>query len=249
MADVVQPGKLNLRIETMPSALSPIGVLASGGLDSAILVSYLLDKGRRVQPFYIRSNLYWEAAELAGLQAYLATIANERLSPLVELQLPLQDLYAGHWSLAGNRTPDAATPDEAVYLPGRNLILIIKAALWCQLHGIDRLALGVLASNPFADATPKFFAALEDVLRQIGQPPLVIERPFGQMQKREVMELGRGYPLGLTFSCIAPVNRIHCGRCNKCAERQAAFRIIGEPDPTRYATDGPVETSRPGGRG
>ena len=62
----------------MPSAQSPIGVLASGGLDSAILVSYLLEKGERVQPFYIRSNLYWEAAELAGLQAYLAAIACER---------------------------------------------------------------------------------------------------------------------------------------------------------------------------
>ena len=154
----------------------------------------------------------------------------------MELQLPLDDLYAGHWSLGGNRTPDATTSDEAVYLPGRNLLLIIKAALWCQLHGIGRLALGVLASNPFDDATPKFFASLEEVLRRIGQPPLVIERPFGQMQKREVMELGRRYPLGLTFSCIAPVDGLHCGRCNKCAERQAAFRMIDLTDPTRYAT-------------
>lgn len=220
----------------MPSALSPIGVLASGGLDSTILVSYLLEKGERVQPFYIRSNLYWEAAELAGLKAYLAAIACERLLPLAELQLPLDDLYAGHWSLAGNRTPDAATADDAVYLPGRNLLLIIKAGLWCQLHGMGRLALGVLGSNPFDDATPQFFGALEDVLRRIGQPPMVIERPFGQMQKREVMELGRRYPLGLTFSCIAPVNCRHCGRCNKCGERQAAFRMIDLPDPTEYAT-------------
>ena len=113
-----------------------------------------------MQPFYIRSNLYWEAAELAGLQAYLAAIATSDLLPLVELQLPLEDLYAGHWSVSGNRTPDATTSDEAVYLPGRNLLLIIKAALWCQLHGIERLALGVLASNPFDDATPKFFARL-----------------------------------------------------------------------------------------
>ncbi len=84
-----------------------IGVLASGGLDSAILISHLLDQGERVQPFYIRSNLYWEAAELAGLQAYLAAIATDNLLPLVQLQLPLDDLYAGHWSISGNRTPDA----------------------------------------------------------------------------------------------------------------------------------------------
>lgn len=211
-----------------------IGVLASGGLDSAILISHLLDQGQRVQPFYIRSNLFWEAAELTGLQAYLAAVATNRLLPLVVLQLPLEDLYAGHWSVSGQRTPDASTADDAVYLPGRNLLLIIKAALWCQLHGIERLALGVLGSNPFADATPDFFHAVENVLRQIGQPPLRIELPLGKMQKREVMELGRRYPLGLTFSCIAPIGGLHCGRCNKCAERQAAFRMIDLPDPTRY---------------
>ncbi len=167
-----------------------IGVLASGGLDSAILISHLLDKGERVQPFYIRSNLFWEGAELAGLQAYRAAVATGNLLSLVELQLPLDDLYSGHWSISGNRTPDATTPDEAVYLPGRNLLLIIKAALWCQLHGIDRLALGVLASNPFEDATPEFFSAVERVLSRIGQPPLRLELPFAKLHKRDVMEIG-----------------------------------------------------------
>jgi len=40
----------------------------------------------------------------------------------------------------------------------------------------------------------------------------------------------------LTFSCIAPVDGLHCGRCNKCAERAAAFRLTGTDDPTPYAS-------------
>ena len=36
-----------------------IGVLASGGLDSSILLAHLLGQGDRVQPFYIRKGLYW----------------------------------------------------------------------------------------------------------------------------------------------------------------------------------------------
>ena len=48
------------------------------------------------------------------------------------------------------------------------------------------------------------------------------------------MRLGRDYPLGLTFSCIAPERGLHCGGCNKCAERQEAFRDAGMADPTRY---------------
>jgi 7-cyano-7-deazaguanine synthase len=215
--------------------MATIGVLVSSGLDSAILVSHLLDQKETVQPFYVQCGLSWQAAELASLEKYLAAVASNRLASLVTLQLPLADLYTGHWSLTGQQIPNAATPDEAVYLPGRNLLLATKPALWCQMHGIGRLALGVLASNPFDDATAGFFAALENVLARLGQPPLKIVRPFGKMHKREVMQLGRGYPLGLTFSCIAPVDGKHCGRCNKCAERQAAFALIGIEDPAKYA--------------
>ena len=53
--------------------------------------------------------------------------------------------------------------------------------------------------------------------------------------KRQVMERGRDDPLELTFSCISPVAGKHCGRCNKCAELQRAFRDIGLEDPTCYA--------------
>ena len=71
--------------------------------------------------------------------------------------MPLGDLYGNHWSTSGRNAPDAASPDDAVYLPGRNALLTLKPALWCVLHGIEELALAVLASNPFADATDRFF--------------------------------------------------------------------------------------------
>lgn len=213
-----------------------IGVLASGGLDSAILVSYLLEKGHAVQPFYVNSGLHWQPAELAGLQSYLAAVATRALASLIQFDLPLADLYAGHWSLTGNRIPGAETPDEAVYLPGRNLLLAIKPALWCQMHGIGQLALGALGSNPFDDATDEFFATLESILSRLGQPALKIIRPFGKLHKDEVMQLGRNYPLGLSFSCINPIGGLHCGHCNKCAERKAAFRAVNLEDSTEYAT-------------
>jgi 7-cyano-7-deazaguanine synthase len=49
------------------------------------------------------------------------------------------------------------------------------------------------------------------------------------------MALGRDLPLELTFSCIAPAGELHCGRCNKCAERRAAFREADREDRTSYA--------------
>jgi 7-cyano-7-deazaguanine synthase len=233
-----------------------VGLLLSGGLDSGILLGQLLRSGRRVQPFYVRCGLVWEEAELRAVRAILQAMrevsplpvregqgvrarpdsANtDAVSPLVILEMPLADLYGQHWSLSGQNTPDAASPDEAVYLPGRNALLTLKPALWCALHGIEELALGVLASNPFADATNRFFHAFARALEQAVESRLRFTRPLAQLGKKEVMELGRGLPLELTFSCIAPASGLHCGHCNKCAERQHAFHSVGVDDPTQYA--------------
>lgn len=222
---------------------SPIGVLLSGGIDSSILLGHLLERGYRVRPFYIRSQLVWQAAELAAAERFLQAVAAPRLEKLVILDLPLGDLYEDHWSVTARHTPDAASDDEAVYLPGRNTLLIVKAALWCQLHGVEQLALGVLGCNPFADATPEFFESLQRALNCGTVARIQIARPFAGFDKRQVMELGRGLPLEWTFSCIAPSGGLHCGQCNKCAERMAAFRVVGAHDPTPYAVTATSESS------
>jgi 7-cyano-7-deazaguanine synthase len=215
---------------------SAIGVLASGGLDSAILVGHLLDHHRTVQPFYVRTGLTWQTLELASLERFLAAIAVSRLQRLVILDLPLADLYGGHWSLTGDNVPAADSPDEAVFLPGRNALLLVKPAVWCQLHGIHELALATLGTSPFADASAAFIRDFEAAINHGPAPPLRLGRSFGEKNKREVMHLGRYLPLELTFSCIAPVNGLHCGRCNKCAERRSAFTEAQIPDKTHYAT-------------
>ena len=217
------------------SVSDTIGVLASGGLDSAILVGQLLAQGRRVQPFYIRTGLVWQVCELPALRRFLRAIAMDRLSDLVVLDLPLSDIYAGHWSVTGDNSPSAESPDEAVFLPGRNALLIVKAAVWCQLHGIGQLALAPLGSSPFEDASEAFLSDFQAAINRGVERPVKLLRPFGEMTKRQVMQLGRELPLALTFSCIAPVGEMHCGRCNKCAERQGAFREAGIDDRTAYA--------------
>ncbi len=221
----------------------PTGVLLSGGLDSSILLGMLAGQGRRVQPLYVRSGLLWEAEELRAVGHFLRALASPRVLELTILDLPVGDLYGEHWSVTGDETPGASTPDEAVYLPGRNLLLLTKAGLWCKRHGLRQLALGVLGINPFADATPAFVDHLQAVLNCYPAAPLEIVRPLACTGKRQVMEMGRGFPLELTFSCIAPCHGLHCGRCNKCAERKAAFALIGK-DPTQYACSTPSPSGR-----
>lgn len=216
----------------------PIGLLLSGGLDSSILLAELLCQGHRVQPFYVRSHLIWEDAELRAVERFSLAMAERfpgQMDPRVVLDLPVDDLYHGHWSVTGRETPAEGSPDEAVYLPGRNLLLLVKAAVWSRSHGIDEIALGLLRSNPFGDATNAFFEQFQAVCNAALGGRLRFVRPFGHLSKAQAMALGRGLPLEATFSCIAPVDGLHCGRCNKCAERRLAFGALGGADPTRYA--------------
>ena len=122
-----------------------------------------------------------------------------------------------------------------MYLHGRNALLAIKAALWCQLNAVEVLALAALATNPFADASDTFFSRFESAINLPGTRRLRLIAPLAGLTKKDVMQLGRHYPLSLTFSCIAPVGGLHCGKCNKCAERQLAFRAAGIHDKSVYA--------------
>jgi 7-cyano-7-deazaguanine synthase len=222
-------------IEPFSAESASIGLLLSGGLDSAILLHQMLDQGWRIQPFYVRSGCVWQPYEVQAVTELLVAMAQPKLSRLVELDMPVDDLYAGHWSMTGQAVPDSRSPDEAVFLPGRNPLLLLKPALWCVMHGISGIALATLAANPFDDATPEFFARFEAMIEQATGCPFRVVRPFETLSKRCVMKLGQGMPLELTFSCLAPVGGLHCGRCNKCAERAAAFAHWNTSDPTEYA--------------
>jgi 7-cyano-7-deazaguanine synthase len=221
-------------------------VLYSGGLDSAVLVASEA-RDRIVRPMYVSVGLAWEAEELAQAERVLQSPAfGARILPIQRLSLTVADvLPESHWAISG--TPPAYdTPDEDVYLPGRNLVLLAKAALACAAGGIHRIAIGPLAGNPFPDATPAFFASMARSASLGLAHELAIAAPFAAMHKAEVIRLGSalGVPFALTMSCMKPREGLHCGLCSKCRERRDAFDEAGVPDPTGYRAPSPrVRTS------
>src|SRR5437763_384604 len=136
-----------------------LAILISGGLDSAILLGESLRTRTAVHPLYVRQGLFWESVELRFLQRFLDALRGPALRPLHVLELPTADLYGSHWSITGESVPDAASAGAAVFLPGRNVLLLAKAILWCHLHQVPAVALAPLETNPFPDATPAFFSA------------------------------------------------------------------------------------------
>jgi 7-cyano-7-deazaguanine synthase len=215
-----------------------VAVLFSSGLDSAVLAAAEA-RSSVVHPIYVSCGLAWEHEELEASRRLLAEAAYEGVQPGTCLAFTVADLYApDHWAFRG--TPPAFdTPDKDVYLAGRNIVLLSKAAIHCAQRRISRIVIGTLAGNPFPDATTHFFDTLAQAVSLGLAHQIAIEAPFRHMHKEDVIRLGQqlGVPLELTLSCMNPHDGLHCGQCSKCRERRDAFRGAGIDDPTRYAQE------------
>jgi 7-cyano-7-deazaguanine synthase len=225
-------------------------VLLSGGLDSAVLFAEEVARSSDVVPVYVSVGLAWESAERQAVHALLTRLTATSARPLVTLSVDMSDVYpANHWAMVG-RPPGYHTPDEAVYLPGRNIVLLGKTAVFCATAGIARIVIGTLAHNPFPDATADFRAAMAAALSAGLNHRLQIDAPYADLGKAEVIHRGLALdlPFELTLSCMSPVwtpaaiaakaaptVAQHCGICSKCRERHLAFVEAGAADPTPYA--------------
>jgi 7-cyano-7-deazaguanine synthase len=194
-----------------------VAVLFSAGLDSAVLLAHALARGE-AQPIYVGSGLAWEQEERAAAARVLAAPALRGARPLVSLTVDMRDVYPpSHWAVRGE-APAFDTPDEDVYLDGRNIVLLSKAAVYMARAELTEIWLGTLSVGLAA--------------------PIGITVPFASMHKADVIRRGVALqvPLELTLSCMQPAGGRHCGRCSKCRERRDAFSQAGVPDPTEYAS-------------
>jgi 7-cyano-7-deazaguanine synthase len=214
-----------------------VAVLFSGGLDSAVLLAQAAQAGA-VQPIYVSAGLAWEDQERPLASDLLRTLpGRDRIRPLAALRVDMRDVYpATHWAVRGE-APAFDTPDEDVYIEGRNIVLLSKASVFMARAKIHRVMMGTLAGNPFPDASTAFFESMAESLSIGLNWRVEIEAPLASMHKADVIRLGAslGVALEATLSCMQPPGGLHCGRCSKCRERRDAFIEDGVVDRTRYA--------------
>ena len=213
-------------------------VLVSGGIESSVLLNDALSRYDHVTPIYIRNHLRWEDTEVFCLKNFVRSLKQTNLRPLVILDLTMRDLYENHWSITGIKIPGGKTPDDSVYLPGRNIVFLSKAACYAAMKNISFIEIGILRGNPFADSSKVFFKKMSDLLSLGLSMDIQIKAPFQKMKKEDVIAFGKKLPLESTFSCLNPKGYEHCGDCNKCVERKKAFFAAGVFDKTKYKKPG-----------
>ena len=212
-------------------------VLLSGGLDSTVLLSYVGQTGP-VTPLHVRCGYAWEHAEAHCISRLMCSALAPRIKPLQTITFDMRDIVPeGHWSLTGI-APAYRTDDEEVYIEGRNIMLLSKAAVLASKLKIKKIAIGLLKGNPFPDATPMFLTTMSRALTLGLAHDIQIQTPLATWSKADVVREAKrvGLPFDLTISCMSPIGGRHCGQCSKCRERHDGFVEALIHDPTDYAT-------------
>lgn len=234
----MQPTALTINLAA--TEMAGVAVLTSGGFDSCAMLANTAER-HTAHPIYVKTGMIWESAELAALNRFLTAIASPTLMPLTVLEVPAKPLLgAQHWTMEPDEIPEYDAPDETVYIPGRNIVLISLAAIWCSLNDVHHIQIGTLAGNPFPDATPEFREQIAKS-NSIGlDHQLTVHAPFADIHKEDILSnFGSRFPLHLTLTCAKPASTDadeaqHCGSCNKCRERHEAYIAAGIPDQTTY---------------
>src|SRR5690606_32917825 len=127
------------------------------------------------------------------------------MRPLQTIHVDMRDVLPdGHWALTGI-APAYSTADEAVYLDGRNITLLSKAAVLAARLNIKKIAMGLLKGNPFPDATPMFLNTMGRALTLGLARDIQIQTPLAEWTKADVVKEAKriALPFDLTLSCMA----------------------------------------------
>lgn len=187
-------------------------VSLSGGLDSTILVYYLVDKYGADNVACISYN-YNQRHDVELECAKRTTAKLGVRHKIIDISF-LGDLVSDVSSMVKG---DVATPtvedilgdpQPNTYVPFRNLILSSLTASYCESIGFESIALGIQAIDGYCywDTTPDFAGAMQDIFNLNRKTPIQVQTPFVELDKSGELEIAKllNVPLEDTWTCYNP---------------------------------------------
>lgn len=217
-------------------------VVFSGGLDSVCMCAYLKSK----YDLYGITFAYGQRAskELKTAKS-LAKSLKLKKHKIVDISF-MKDLYGKTNVLTSTTRPIPQKFNYSIVVPIRNAVFLSIASAWAFTLNASLVAYGAHRGDVFyPDCRPSFSKKMELALNQ-GEidgikngirKKLRIWTPFDEsLSKSELLKRGHeivGDLLFRTWSCYSNT-KLHCGRCESCNNRKAAFVKAKILDKTRY---------------
>ncbi len=212
-------------------------LLLSGGLDSATLAGWLLER-HPAESVQAVTFLYGQK-HVVEVEAAEAVARHYGLA-LQAVELPT--IHGSALTEPGLRLPEGRdlSLSQGVapsYVPARNLLFLAFLASLADLGGRSELWIAVHHDDytGYPDCRPAFIDAADQAVRLGTQYGLRVRAPFVSWSKGDIVRYGlsRGVPYHLTHSCYQG-RRPACGVCDTCQARLAAFKECAAADPLAY---------------
>lgn len=212
----------------------------SGGLDSAVLLSHILDQGDIVEAVSFRYGSTHNLFELDSASA----LAHELRVPhrVIDMRAAFHNFRSalmGNGPIPKGHYEDATMSQTVV--PARNIIFasIMAGIAWST--NCNRVVLAVHSGDHaiYPDCRPEFINTMATAIRLGTDGKVELDAPFINMNKASIVNLGARLktPFHLTRTCYETTADA-CGCCGSCVERLEAFESCGLKDPVRYQNIG-----------
>jgi 7-cyano-7-deazaguanine synthase len=208
-------------------------VVLSGGPDSAVVAYWARKQGYEL---HCLSFKYGQIAEKETGQARLIGKNLDATVKVINLS-SLKEIFVGVTSLVDRNIAITSDFSQPIVVPFRNAIFLSIAVSYAASVGAGKIFYGAHASDAanYPDCREKFYKSLEKTAQLGTEMNMEILAPFSNISKFELLKIGSklGVPFELTWSCYLDGEK-HCGKCESCVNRKAAFKQAGIPDPTSY---------------
>ena len=217
-------------------------IIFSGGLDSVCTTIHLQS---RFELYAITFSYGQKANQEITLAKYFAKILKLKEHKIVNIGF-MKGLYEKTNALTNSTMKIPSKFDYSVVVPIRNAVFLSVASAWAFSKNAQLVAYGAHKGDQrYPDCRPSFSRLIEqafnegeiDGIKDGLRKKIRVWTPFiGGLSKSDLLKIGYrrlGDEIFKTWSCYADT-KIHCGRCESCNNRKAAFLNSRINDKTKY---------------
>lgn len=217
-------------------------IVFSGGIDSVCSAALLKSK-------YELYGISFSYGQKAGREIQVAKMFAKKMDlkehRIVDIGF-MKELYGDSNVLTSTKRKIPGTFEYSIVVPIRNAVFLAVASAWAYTLNASMVAYGAhTGDRNYPDCRPLFAKKLamafnqgeQDGIKTGLRKSLKIWSPYMErLSKSDLLKEGyrvMGDSVFKTWSCYAS-KRQHCGVCESCNNRKAAFVDAKMPDKTRY---------------
>jgi 7-cyano-7-deazaguanine synthase len=229
--DLLTRERVDLPREYAPKAL----VIASAGLDSTVVATYLVRQGYQVRLIHYTYGCIAESQEMTRIPRIADALGCEYdIVPMDYSRIKGRSPLFDKANYVAGGIAGAEFAHE--WVPARNLLMLAHTTAYAEAHGFHVIALGnnLEEAGAYPDNEEEFTTRFGQVLPFAVRDGYRVDivSPVGHLMKHEIVTLGLRLdtPFEHTWSCYRDGER-HCGACGPCYMRREAFARNGVHDP------------------